>query len=342
MDWITCSACGLKHSPRPDGLCPRCRAQTGAAPSSSAGFAQPSFDRPDFARPHGPGDSGRPAGAPMPTSAWSGGAPSAGQAPAAAGVTVGSLVTRSFSAWWANVGRFVGLTLIAYVPIVVAGVVAAVSATAQVQATGGAGGPDAAMGAFRSMIPLFVVGGLATFVLAIAQFGGITFGTIQHLAGRRPSFGQMMGAGFRRLGPLFLAGLAATILIYLGLFLLIVPGILLALALSVLIPVIMGEAPQGVGAAFRRSFTLTKGSRGAIFGALVVLMVATVGASLVGNLVAAAGASVPALAIVGVILSMIVQVAMTPLSIVLCAVAYHDLRLAKEGIDTSQLAKVFE
>lgn len=338
MDWITCSACGLKHSPRPDGLCPRCRAATGATAPDSARFAPPSFDRPDFPRAASPGGTPPSGGEPLPTTAWGGGPPSAGRA-TAAGVTVGSLVTRSFSAWWANVGRFVGLTLIAYVPIAVAGGIAAVSATAQ--AAGGAGGPDAAAAAVLTMIPLFAVGGLATFVLAIAQFGGITFGTIQHLAGRRPTFGQMMGAGFRRLGPLFLAGLAATILIYLGLFLLIVPGILLALALSVVIPVIMGEAPQGVGAAFRRSFTLTKGSRGAIFGALVVLMLATVGASLVGNLVAAAGAAVPALAFVGALLSMVVQVAMTPLSIVLCAVAYHDLRLAKEGIDTSQLAQVF-
>ena len=100
--------------------------------------------------------------------------------------------------------------------------------------------------------------------------------------------------------------------------------------------------PGGVGAAFRRSFALTKGSRGAIFGAGIVLGLATAGASLVGNLVAAAGASVPALALVGVTLSLVVQLAMTPLSIVLSAVAYHDLRLAKEGIDTSQLAKVFE
>ncbi len=40
-DWITCSSCGLKHSARPDGICPRCQAPAGGA------FVPPVYAGPD-------------------------------------------------------------------------------------------------------------------------------------------------------------------------------------------------------------------------------------------------------------------------------------------------------
>ena len=153
----------------------------------------------------------------------------------------------------------------------------------------------------------------------------------------------MFGVGFRRFWPLFLTGVAAAIAIWAGLILLVVPGVLLALALTVAIPVIVAEeGTRGVGAVFRRSFALTKGNRVELFGAVMVLLLAMWGASLVGNLFTVAAAASPILAFVGLGIAVIVQIAMAPLTTVLCAVAYHDLRVAKEGADTTQLAKVFE
>jgi hypothetical protein len=50
-EWIVCGSCSLKHSARPDGMCPRCKAPTGAAfvppafagpgPEAAAGTAMP-------------------------------------------------------------------------------------------------------------------------------------------------------------------------------------------------------------------------------------------------------------------------------------------------------------
>jgi hypothetical protein len=148
----------------------------------------------------------------------------------------------------------------------------------------------------------------------------------------------MLRAGLRRAWPLLVVGLAAGLAIWAGMLLLVVPGVILALGLTVVIPVVVAE-DVGVSAAFKRSFALTKGSRGTIFGALLLLVLAMWGASLVGNLAAALNS---ALGAVGLLLSVVVQIAMTPLTTVLCAVAYHDLRVAKEGVDTSELAKVFE
>ena len=44
-DWINCPGCGLKHSRRPDGLCPRCKQ---SVDGTVAGIAK-SYRQGDFA-----------------------------------------------------------------------------------------------------------------------------------------------------------------------------------------------------------------------------------------------------------------------------------------------------
>ncbi|HSN15844.1 MAG TPA: hypothetical protein VLT61_14525 [Anaeromyxobacteraceae bacterium] len=338
MNWMTCPGCGLKHSPRPDGLCPRCRtrispagAEAGGAPAGFPGAAR------DYPMP--PSASGEPGGA-FPTRAAPQPFPTTpvGQSAPVTGVTVGSLVSRTFSTWWANVARYALLLLLAYVPIFVAGVVAAV--------TFGAGVLKPAPGTVPTfppgLIPIIAIAGLVTLVIGLVLFGGMTYGALQHLAGRKVTLGAMIGAGLRRAWPLFLVGLAAYLLVLAGFVALVVPGILIGMGLSVILPVVVAEESAGVGAAIKRSFALTKGSRGTIFGAAIVVLVAMWAVSLIGNVATAALAGNQVLAILGLVLSLLLQIAMTPLSMILSAVAYHDLRVAKEGVDTSSLAAVFD
>lgn len=317
MTWINCPSCGLKHSPRPDGLCPRCHSRVAASneplPTQAIG-APPE---------------------PLPTTPIQ-----QGSAPTATStVTVGSLVSRTFSTWWANVARFALLLLLAYAPIIVAGIVGAVFLGARIFPAARAGG---AASFPPGMAPILLVGGGGTIVLALIALGGMAFGALQHLAGKPFTFGSMLRAGLRRAWPLFLVGISVYVLVLLGMIALIVPGIIVGMALSVALPIVVAEERAGVGQTIKRSFALTKGSRGTIFGAMFVVFLALWAASLVGNLATAAVASNQPLAIVGLVLSMIVQLAMAPLSFVLCAVAYHDLRVAKEGVDTGNLAAVFE
>lgn len=333
MDWITCPSCGLKHSPRPDGLCPRCRTRT--VEPSAAGAQPPLATQPwPPAPPPLEPPPLDPGGAqPLPTTPWGAGAP-----PAAAGtrgpeVTVGSIVNKTFSIWWANFGKFFGTLALAYLPLLLVGA----GAGAYGAARKGAGGSDMSL-VFVPLIALCVV---AFLVLALAQFGGVTYATLQHLAGKRTTVGAMFGVGFRRAWALFLVGMAASLLVMLGLVALVVPGIILGLGLSVTYAVVVAEK-IGTVDAIKRSFALTKGKRGTILGALFVVMCAMWMASLAGNLATAAAASNQVLALVGIALSLVAQLALTPLSTVALAVAYHDLRVAKEGVDTSQLASVFE
>lgn len=333
MEWITCPGCGLKHSPRPDGLCPRCRTRIGEVAS------QPLPPNPAFDRPAPPTARQAPgAERPMATSAWDGGpAPlpttPVGRTPQAAEVTVGSLVSRTFSTWWANVGKFTLLLVLAYLPVVLTVVIALARVAPGLQKED----------AFRASLPIIVLGGLATAVLILATYGGITFGSLRHLAGKRETLGSMFGVGLRRSWTVFVVSFAATVLITLGMLALVVPGIIVAMGLMVCYPIAVAERVDGVGAALKRSFALTKGSRWTLFGAVFVVLLATWLASMIGGVATGATAAAgPAAAIAGLVVNLAVQLAMGSLVIVLCAVAYHDLRLAKEGADTSELAAVFE
>lgn len=334
-NWITCPGCGLKHSPRPDGLCPRCRSRTGE--STSPGLPpQPAFATQPF--PAAPPPLSPPSlDAPLPTTAWGGGGAPAAMAPRAE-ITVGSLVSRTFSSWKANWIRFAFLLVVGYLPIALTAMVAGIAAAVTARSTGGSPGPDA----WKSFIPLLIVGGIATAFVLSAVVGGMNLAVLQHLAGKRVSMGEMLGTGFRRAWPILLVGIAGSVLTGLGLVALIVPGIIVALALQVDFAVVMAEPNTTVTGALKRSFELTKGYRGTIFGALWVLGMAIWAAGMVGNLMPLFAGSNKGLALALGAASVIGQVVLTPLTFVLSAVAYHDLRVAKEGVDTSQLARVFE
>src|SRR5688500_9166237 len=43
-DWVTCSGCGLKHSARADGVCPRCRNPVGGGADAPAADGPPDVD----------------------------------------------------------------------------------------------------------------------------------------------------------------------------------------------------------------------------------------------------------------------------------------------------------
>ena len=86
-----------------------------------------------------------------------------------------------------------------------------------------------------------------------------------------------------------------------------------------------------------RSAALTKGNRWKVFGMMVLLtIISAIGGALVGAFAAAAGATL------GGLLALIWIALVAPFSAILVVVTYHDLRVAKEGVDTDQIAAVFE
>ena|SRR5271165_606406 len=156
------------------------------------------------------------------------------------------------------------------------------------------------------------------------------------MRGRDISIGEAFSGAVRRLLPVIGALILAGVALVGGLFLLVVPGVILWCMFYVAIPVCVVER-LGPFASLGRSSDLTQGYRWRIFGlSIFLLLIGFVNVGLQKVLNMAVG-GIPAT--VGVAS---LQVVFSAFGLIVCSVAYHDLRVAKEGIDIEQLASVFD
>jgi hypothetical protein len=278
--------------------------------------------------------SGPPARQAMPPPPGPG--PSPWAQPAAYGpppVTAGSLLTRSLQVWWQNVGKLVALTLVTMVPLIV--LFAVLFGVAAAKGYMPAGGANADPGRFLAFFAVVMVLALVVMLpIGMIVLGGVNYGVIQWLAGRPAGVGDMLRQGARRMWGLLLAVLLVGLAVTGGYVLLIVPGIMIAVATSLALPAVTVE---GLGAVdgFKRSLDLTRGHRWSIFAAFLAILALNFAISLLGALLGI-------IPIVGVLMNLAISLVTATIPYVLPAVVYHDLRVAKEGVDTSQLAQVFE
>jgi len=148
----------------------------------------------------------------------------------------------------------------------------------------------------------------------------------------------------RRAPILLLVGLVSQLGVLVGELAFLVPGVLLALAWAVVAPVATLE-PLGLVATLRRSAALTRGSRGAIFGIMLLYGLATVVFNLVLRGVAGVSLVDPA-ANTSTLLNFIIN----PVSLVIwgtvwavvTAAIYFELRWLKEGVEAGGVAAVFD
>jgi hypothetical protein len=253
---------------------------------------------------------------------------------------VGRTIARTFSTWWRHAFVFSLLTLLSSVPIWALVLLGGMPVAGLTAPSPNPFDPAAASAARAGLPPGFWLAYLGTMLLFLVEIGAITHGVIHHLAGKRVSLGAMIAAGVRRAVPLLLVGVICYVVVVIGTVLLIVPGVYLACALAVAIPASVVERP-GVFGAIGRSFTLTKGKRFAVFVVFLVLSLVMMG------VVAFAGFLIPQLTAsvsrsLGFVLGQIVNILFGTLFWVAPGVVYHDLRVAKEGVATAQLAAVFE
>lgn len=246
-------------------------------------------------------------------------------------LTAGTLLTRTLEVWWHNLGKLVLLSLVMFAPILVVMVALFGAAFAMGVMDGSQADPARLLPAFGAGLVAMV---LVVLPLAMIMLGGINYGVIRWLAGQEAGVGDMLRQGARRVWGLVLAGLLVVLAILGGYLLLIVPGIMIAVATCVALPAATVERVGAVDA-FKRSLELTRGYRWPIFAAFLLLGLLNVAFSVVGmifNLIPFLGALV----------SLGLSLVTATMPYVMPAVAYHDLRVAKEGVDTSQLARVFE
>jgi hypothetical protein len=205
----------------------------------------------------------------------------------------------------------------------------------------------------------------------------LLYGAFQDMRGRPVRLVDCLKVGLRRFFPLiglaicvgvamfayilffalaivWLATVLQSSLVILAFVLLIIPLIILYLMWFVATPACVLER-LGTFGSMGRSRALTKGHRWRIFGLILVILIpALIVAGVIASVMAGLGISVNLRigvffdlsrtlnTVAAQVVSLIWTAIWTGFYAILVAVAYHDLRVAKEGVDTEQIAAVFE
>jgi hypothetical protein len=185
-----------------------------------------------------------------------------------------------------------------------------------------------------------VVVGLLTLILQ----GTIIYGTVSDLNERKVSVTESLSVGLRAFLPLLGLGILMGLAIGCGMILLIVPGIMLAVAWCVAVPVYVVERP-GVMACFGRAAALTRGNRWSIFGLFVIYVVAAIIIQAVLGIVGGLlnFATIGGFQILNfLIITPLIQVATALIASTGVAVLYVELRRIRDGVGPQGLAAIFD
>lgn len=201
-------------------------------------------------------------------------------------------------------------------------------------------------GAYRLWWPLqsstftdFIVGLFVFSVCATLVQGGVAYGVVASLRGTREvDLWKVFGRSIRVLPRIILLSVVVELLVLLGLVFLIVPGIIVALMLFVAVPASVMEG-GGIGKALKRSGDLTEGHKGSLFAVVVVLTVPILVLSSLLDAAVALGFE----PLFGRILDFaITDFLYGGIWATCAAVAYHDLRILNDGVDTEEIAAAFD
>lgn len=184
---------------------------------------------------------------------------------------------------------------------------------------------------------MFGIGILLSFVLGMISQAVMVHAAFQAMRIRPVSLGDSLKVGFARVFPVILLALIMGLLVGLAMMLLIIPGLILMTMWFVGTPACVVER-TGPWTSLKRSAALTKGHRWKIFGLMMLLIIVSLIVSqLIELVLGQIGNDI--LTILGTLLWMAIYGAYYSIAVVM---AYHDLRVAKEGIDIEQIAAVFD
>jgi uncharacterized membrane protein len=164
----------------------------------------------------------------------------------------------------------------------------------------------------------------------------VMYGVIEQLRGQHASMGACISMGLKRLLPVLGVGLLMALCILLGLAALIIPGVIMIFMFYVAVPVTVIEHLGPIDA-LKRSKALTDGFKGALFGLNFLVGLIGAGIGLVVGIIDEAAPGTVAL-----VIDLGTDVFLGALGAVITAIAYHDLRVIKEGVNVDDLVRVFE
>ena len=241
---------------------------------------------------------------------------------------IGKVIERTFGVIGANFPTLFGLALVlAALPQAVAALALSPSA---------AGVPN--------LSPLWALGSLVAVVASFVLQAAVVHASVVDLNGGKASFGDSLRVGMSNFLPVLGISILMTIGIAFGMILLIVPGVMMAVAWSVAVPAQVVEK-TGVIQSFSRSAELTRGSRWAIFGLFFVYLLLAFGFMLVAGLIFAALSFMtggPESLVMRGVITPLLQAVTSMIGASGAAAIYYELRSKKEGVGPQELAAVFD
>lgn len=204
---------------------------------------------------------------------------------------------------------------------------------------------------------------LIEMIFSLLVSACVTYGVLQLARDGELTVGLMVRKGLSRLGRVFLAQLwlglyallwivpAVVLMLLTGpLAILVVVGLLAVLVYltttyAPLLPVVVAEDIP-IMESLRRCRELTDGNKGTILGTWVLLfLISVVGGAVLGVVIgpiAAGGLAVKGDEPLLLFSVQLFGVATTALMSIFSALVYHDLRTAKEGLGSEDVAKIFD
>lgn len=197
-----------------------------------------------------------------------------------------------------------------------------------------------------AMAFLYIVIGTVLYVVGLYVLQGMVVkAAVNSFNGQTTSFGDAFNVGIQKFFPLLGLGFVAGAGIGLGYILLIVPGVILSVMWSVAAPTVVAEK-RGVFESLQRSRDLTRGYRWHVFGLLVIYLILSwiVGIAVGGLSVAFGGGFLNGAPNIWVamISGPVVNILSGVVASAGVAALYYELRTAKEGVGSEDLAAVFD
>jgi hypothetical protein len=181
------------------------------------------------------------------------------------------------------------------------------------------------------------VGVILTLVLNVLSQAVVLYGAFEDMRGLPVNLGESIKVGLRRFFPVLGVSICVPLLAGLAAIALVFPGLMVGTMLFVSVPVCVVER-LGVFKSMGRSARLTKGHRWKIFGIwIAVLVVGGIAQSFLTAIARTIGGMM-----LGLVISLVCGALVVAFNAILAVVVYHDLRVAKEGVDTDQIASVFD
>jgi hypothetical protein len=188
-----------------------------------------------------------------------------------------------------------------------------------------------------NLLLMMGIGIVLAMVLGMLSQAVMLHAAFQAMRLRPVSLGDSLKVGFARVIPILLLAIVMGFLLMLGFVALVVPFFILLTMWWVATPACVVER-TGPWTSLKRSAALTKGHRWKVFGLILLLFVV--------NVIVAQLLEVVVLLVGSDILSILARLIWGALygayNAIAVVMTYHDLRVAKEGIDIEQIASVFD